>query len=151
MNVKAVVNVSQIVAEKMIEAGRGGSIVNITSMAGKRTLSNYSVYCAAKAASDMLAKGMAVELGQHKIKVNSISLGCVWTPTFQNFVELCGGKGNMDTILATVKARTPMTGSEDHPIIPMEDVVNTILFMSSDLCGMMSGENVVLDGGFCAT
>lgn len=99
----------------------------------------------------MLAKGMAVELGQHKIKVNSISLGCVWTPTFQSFIELCGGKANMDTVLATVKNRTPMTGSEDHPIIPLEDVVNTILFMSSDLCGMMSGENVVLDGGFCAT
>ncbi|CAL8070429.1 unnamed protein product [Orchesella dallaii] len=151
VNLKASVNVSQVVAEKLIEAGKGGSIVNITSMAGKRTLANYSVFCSAKAGSDMLAKGMAVELGQHKIKVNSISLGCVSTPTFQKFVEACGGQGNIDQILAQVKSRTPMTGSDDHPIIPMDDVINTILFMSSDLCGMMSGENIVLDGGFCAT
>lgn len=95
----------------------------------------------------MLTKAMAVELGPHKIRVNSVSLGCVWTPTFEKFVNLFGGPSNLDAILANVKARTPL----GDPILPMDDVVNTILFVLSNMSTMMTGENVVLDGGFCAT
>jgi NAD(P)-dependent dehydrogenase (short-subunit alcohol dehydrogenase family) len=95
----------------------------------------------------MLAKTLSVELGPHKIRVNSVSLGCVWTPAFEKFVKLFGGTGNLDAILANVKARTPL----GDPMIPIEDVVNTILFVLSNMSSMMTGENVVLDGGFCAT
>jgi enoyl-[acyl-carrier protein] reductase III len=95
----------------------------------------------------MLTKAMAVELGPKKIKVNSVSLGCVWTPAFEKFIDLFGGVGNIDAILAGVKQRTPL----GDPLLPMDDVVNTILFVLSELTSMMSGENVVLDGGFCAT
>lgn len=95
----------------------------------------------------MLTKTMAVELGQHKIRVNSVSLGCVWTPAFEKFVNLFGGPANLDAILASVKARTPL----GDPILPMDDVVNTILFVLSNASSMMTGENVIVDGGFCAT
>lgn len=95
----------------------------------------------------MLTKTMAVELGPHKIRINSVSLGCVWTPAFEKFVNLFGGVGNLDAILSNVKARTPL----GEPILPMDEVVNTILFVLSNISSMMTGENVVLDGGFCAT
>jgi len=115
--------------------------------AGQRTFANYSTFCSAKAGLDMLTKTMAVELGPQKIKVNSVCLGCVWTPAFEKFIDLFGGVGNMDAILAGVKQRTPL----GDPLLPMDDVVNTILFVLSDLTTTMTGENVVLDGGFCAT
>ena len=118
------------------------------SQAGKRPLANYSIFCASKAGLSMLTKAMAVELGKYKIRVNSVTLGCVWTPAFEKFVNLFGGAGNLDTILANVKSRTVLLGDS---ILPMDDVVNTILFVLSNMSSMMTGESVVLDGGFCAT
>lgn len=56
VNVKAVLNVSQVVAKNMIERKSGGSIVNISSQAGQAALKDHAVYCASKGALDMLSK-----------------------------------------------------------------------------------------------
>lgn len=56
INVKAILNVSQIIAKSMIEQKRGGNIVNISSQAGQAALKDHAVYCASKGALDMLSK-----------------------------------------------------------------------------------------------
>lgn len=56
VNVKAVLNVSQVVAGNMIERKSGGSIVNISSQAGQAALKDHAVYCSSKGALDMLSK-----------------------------------------------------------------------------------------------
>lgn len=56
VNVKAVLNVSQIVAKNMIERKSGGGIVNVSSQAGQAALKDHAVYCASKGALDMLTK-----------------------------------------------------------------------------------------------
>ncbi|XP_034049600.1 L-xylulose reductase isoform X2 [Thalassophryne amazonica] len=79
VNVKAVLQVSQIVARGMKSRGSGGSIVNVSSQASVCALPDHTVYCATKAALDMLTKVMALELGPHQIRVNSVNPTVVMT------------------------------------------------------------------------
>lgn len=69
VNVKAVINVSQEVAKKMIENKLEGSIVNVSSIMGKIAAGkNHTSYCVSKGALDNLTKTMALELGPHNIR-----------------------------------------------------------------------------------
>jgi NAD(P)-dependent dehydrogenase (short-subunit alcohol dehydrogenase family) len=61
----------------MIEAGRGGSLIALSSMTGKRPLSDRTPYCAAKMGVIGLVRSLAMELGPHKIRVNSVCPGAV--------------------------------------------------------------------------
>ncbi|KAF3854102.1 hypothetical protein F7725_014790 [Dissostichus mawsoni] len=79
VNVKAVLHVSQMVGRGMRARGSGGSIVNVSSQASQRALREHAVYCASKAALDMLTKVMALELGPHQIRVNSVNPTVVMT------------------------------------------------------------------------
>uniref|UniRef100_A0A669D6L2 Dicarbonyl/L-xylulose reductase n=1 Tax=Oreochromis niloticus TaxID=8128 RepID=A0A669D6L2_ORENI len=79
VNVKAVVQVSQLVARGMKARGSGGSIVNVSSQASQCALRDHAVYCATKAALDMLSKVMALELGPHQIRVNTVNPTVVMT------------------------------------------------------------------------
>jgi len=76
VNVKAVINVSQVVAGKMILNKTGGSIVNISSQASMCALRDHAVYCGTKAALDSISKVMALELGQHKVYIWLLQLIC---------------------------------------------------------------------------
>uniref|UniRef100_A0A8C4LHJ2 L-xylulose reductase n=1 Tax=Equus asinus TaxID=9793 RepID=A0A8C4LHJ2_EQUAS len=80
INLRAVIQVSQIVAQGLIARGAQGSIVNVSSQASQRALTNHSVYCSTKGAMDMLTKVMALELGPHKIRVNAVNPTVVMTP-----------------------------------------------------------------------
>lgn len=73
VNVRAVLNVSQVVARKMIDSGRSGSIVNVSSAASKQALKEHTSYCTSKAALDMLSRVMALELGANRIRVNTVN------------------------------------------------------------------------------
>ena len=73
VNLKAVINVSQVVARGMIAHGDGGAIVNISSRAAMKPLEESSVYCASKAALDHLMRVMTLELGSHGIRVNCVN------------------------------------------------------------------------------
>jgi NADP-dependent 3-hydroxy acid dehydrogenase YdfG len=77
-NVKGLLYVSKAVIPLMREQGRG-HIVNISSIAGKQTYINGAVYCASKAAVEVLSEGMRLELTQHGIKVTNVAPGAVET------------------------------------------------------------------------
>ncbi|KAK6187526.1 hypothetical protein SNE40_005530 [Patella caerulea] len=63
INVKAVINVSQVVVKSMLATGKGGAIVNVSSLASTLALKEHTNYCASKGALDMMTKVMALELG----------------------------------------------------------------------------------------
>jgi NADP-dependent 3-hydroxy acid dehydrogenase YdfG len=77
-NVKGLLYVSKAVIPLMREQGRG-HIVNISSIAGKQIYINGVVYCASKAAVEVLSEGMRLELTQHGIKVTNVAPGAVET------------------------------------------------------------------------
>lgn len=77
-NVKGLLYVSKAVIPLMLEKG-AGHIVNISSIAGKQTYANGAVYCASKAAVEVLSEGMRLELTQHGIKVTNVAPGAVET------------------------------------------------------------------------
>ena len=77
-NIKGLLYVSRVMAEKMIALG-SGHIVNIGSIAGKEVYENGNVYCASKHAVDALTRGMRIELASKGIKVTGIHPGAVET------------------------------------------------------------------------
>jgi 3-hydroxy acid dehydrogenase/malonic semialdehyde reductase len=77
-NVKGLLYVSKIVANKMI-GNKKGHIINIGSIAGKEVYANGNVYCATKHAVDALNKGMRIDLLPHNIKVTAVNPGMVET------------------------------------------------------------------------
>ncbi len=77
-NVKGLLYVSKAIIPTLI-ANKKGHIVNISSVAGKQTYINGAVYCASKAAVEVLSEGMRLELTQHGIKVTNVAPGAVET------------------------------------------------------------------------
>ncbi|XP_038590904.1 L-xylulose reductase isoform X1 [Micropterus salmoides] len=138
VNVKAVLHVSQIVARGMKARGSGGSIVNVSSQASQCALRDHAVYCATKGALDMLTKVMALELGPHQIRVNSVNPTVVMTEM--------GRLGWSDPI----KAKTMISRIPLGRFAEVDDVVNSILFLLSDKSSMTNGVTLAVDGGFLA-
>jgi acetoin reductase-like protein len=80
INVKGLFFTLQAVAKQMVEQGRGGKIINMSSQAGRRGEPLLPVYCATKAAVISLTQSFGLDLIKHGIYVNSIAPGVVDTP-----------------------------------------------------------------------
>jgi L-xylulose reductase len=139
VNLRAVAIISQVIAAQMIERGVRGSIVNVSSMAAFQALENHAAYCASKAGLDQLTKVMAVELGKHGIRVNSVNPTVVLTEM--------GKRAWSD----------PAKGGPMLQRIPLgrfaecEDIASVVCFLLSDAAAMLNGLALPIDGGFLAT
>jgi len=131
INFKAMINVTQSAAKGMIANG-GGSIVNMASLAGHLTVPGLSAYSCTKAAIIMLTTSMALELGKHKIRANSVS------PT--------GAATIMATLLPEAAGAVIGRAVDPRPVTP-EEIADTVLFLLSPLSGMITGEDVLIDAG----
>ncbi|CAO2646431.1 L-xylulose reductase [Lemmus lemmus] len=131
--------VAEIVAKSMIAQGVPGAIVNVSSQASQRALTNHSVYCSTKGALDMLTKMMALELGPHKIRVNAVNPTVVMTPM---------GRTNWSD---PHKAKVMLDRIPLGKFAEVENVVDTILFLLSNQSSMTTGCTLPVDGGFLAT
>ncbi len=114
----------------------GGRVMAVSSLGSVRAVENYAAVGASKAALESLVRHMAVELGPKGINVNTISAGAVDTEALKKFP-------NRQTILDMALARTPL-GRLTLP----EDVADVSLFLCSDLAKMISGQTIVVDGGY---
>lgn len=139
VNLRAVLVVSQVVAKRMIERGIAGSIVNISSMSSFQALPDHAAYAASKAGLDQLSKVMAVELGAHGIRVNSINPTVVMTDMGRRAWGEPSKGGPM-------LARIPL-----HRFAECEDIASVVCFILSDAAGMLNGLALRVDGGFWAT
>ena len=137
---------SRYVAQAMVAAKRGGSIINITSIEAERSSSpGMSAYGASKAGVVMLTKSLAGELGHYGIRVNAVSPGGIITremQTGENNTTVEAGKSQYDRLRNFLK-RVPLGRMGEA-----DDVANTVLFLASDLSSYITGEIVRVDGGY---
>ncbi|XP_077019263.1 carbonyl reductase [NADPH] 2 isoform X2 [Tamandua tetradactyla] len=139
VNLRSIVQVSQIVARGLIERGVPGSIVNVSSMVAHVSLPNLATYSSTKGAMTMLTKAMAWELGPHKIRVNSVNPTVVLTAM--------GKQVMLDPEFAQkLKERHPLKKFAES-----EDVVNSILFLLSDCSASTSGSGILVDAGYLSS
>ena len=139
LNLDSALFPSQAAAAVMIEADRGGSILNISSVRGQLALrAGYSPYVAAKGALNMLTKQHAVEWAPYGVRVNAIS------PTFVRTAQVAGMLADKDFYERLV-ARIPL-GRIAEP----EDLVGAALFFCSDASSFVTGQILTLDGGLTA-
>ena len=139
----AVINVNQVgvflgmqaVIPAMKRAG-GGSIINISSVEGLRGLPRLVAYSASKFAVRGMTKSAAVELGRHKIRVNSIHPGFIDTP-----MTRAQGLEGIDVDKLFSKG-VPL-GRAGTP----QDIVNMVLFLASDESSYCTGAEFIVDGG----
>jgi enoyl-[acyl-carrier protein] reductase III len=119
----------------------GGSIVNISSIGSFRTLPDYVVVGASKAALEAVTRYLAVELAPHNIIVNAVSGGVVATEALKHFEITRDG-----TLLKDIAAHTP-AGRNVAPA----DIANVVAFLCTPAAAMIRGQVIVVDGGFTLT
>jgi NAD(P)-dependent dehydrogenase (short-subunit alcohol dehydrogenase family) len=88
VNVRGLVFVTKAISARMIEQGRGGKIINMSSQAGRRGEAYVLVYCASKAAVISITQSMGLELIKHRINVNGVAPGVVDTPMWDRVDSL---------------------------------------------------------------
>jgi Dehydrogenases with different specificities (related to short-chain alcohol dehydrogenases) len=128
----------------MIEAGNGGSLIAISSMTGKRPLHGRTPYAAAKMAVIGLVRTLAVEVGQHGIRVNAVCPGATAGP---RLVEVVRNQARTRGITEE-QARAEFTASSplDRFVEPQE-VAATCTFLSSDAAASITGEDLNVNAG----
>ncbi|KGS08559.1 MULTISPECIES: SDR family oxidoreductase [Burkholderia] len=138
VNARGAFGVARRVARAMIGAGRGGSIVNVSSQAALVALPSHLSYCASKAALDAMTRVLCVELGPHGIRVNSVNPTVTLTPM-------------AEAAWSDPALSRPMLASIPLGRFASEaDVVAPILFLLSDAAAMVSGVALPVDGGYTA-
>jgi NAD(P)-dependent dehydrogenase (short-subunit alcohol dehydrogenase family) len=135
--------VSQAAARDMVERGDGGAIVSVGSMwaLDAITTTPTSAYSAAQAGRHSLTKNLAIELAPHNIRVNTVALAFVETPAYERFMS----HEEAQAVLESVNGFHPL-GRRGQP----EDVVEAILFYSSDNASWITGTTLPADGGVLA-
>jgi 3-oxoacyl-[acyl-carrier protein] reductase len=114
-----------------------GSVLNIGSIVGQMPIGSAPVYSATKAAVDALTVALSKELGPRKIRVNSLDPGMVETEGFQS-----AGLEESE-FRKTVEAQTPL-----GRIAKPEDIARAAVFFSSDDAGWVTGQSLILAGGY---
>lgn len=134
VNLRGSYFLAQAAAKQMIAAGKKGRIVLMSSVVGLRAFPNFSIYGMTKAGIQMLAKSMALELGPYGITVNAISPGATLTPRTER--EDPNYAANWATVNLTKR------------VGEIDDVVAAVLFLASESAGQITGQNLIVDGGW---
>ena len=119
----------------MRDAGRGGSVINISSIHEDVAFPGFASYCASKGGLRMLMRDAAVELAEHRIRVNNIAPGAIATPINE---ETLDDDQKLDAL---------------HRIIPLrrlgtpDDVARLAVFLASDDAAYVTGATYYVDGG----
>lgn len=138
LNLRAAFFVGQAVAKGMISAGRGGSIINTSSQMGHVGGANRSIYCASKWGLEGLTKVMAVELAEHRIRVNAIAPTFIETPMTRPFFE---NQAFLASVLSKIKLGR---------VGQVEDIMGAVVYLASDAAAMVTGASLLVDGGWTA-
>jgi 3(or 17)beta-hydroxysteroid dehydrogenase len=122
---------------------KGGSIINLSSVAGLVGLANLGAYNASKGAVRLFTKAAALECAKAggRIRVNSIHPGGIWTPMLEQFI----GKQGETGADAAAAAMHPV-GHAGEP----DDIAYGVLYLASDESKFVTGAELVIDGGYTA-
>ncbi len=138
INARGTLLVTKYASQSMVEAGKGGAIVNVSSQASLVGLAGHISYASSKGAVDAMTRVSALELGKHNIRVNAVNPTVVMTP----MSEWYWGR---DDIGGPLLDAMPL-----HRWATEEDCAAPIVFLLSDAAAMISGVCLPIDGGFTA-
>ena len=140
LNLRSDLLPTQAAVRKMIEGGRGGRVLHISSVRGQLGINQgFSAYVAAKGAINALTRQQATEWAKHGINVNAISPTFVATPQVESLLA-------DEEFKRTLLARIPIGRVADT-----DDLVGAVLFFCSDASAFVTGQILTLDGGLTAT
>ncbi len=138
INIKAALRLVRLTVPRMIERGRGGSIINVSSISGLRPQPLGLLYSFTKAGLIMMTRSWAREFGTHGIRVNALAPGLIQTDFSAYFWE---DEGRRQHFLG------------EQPIARLgqpEDIAGLALFLASDESAFVTGQVFVADGGATA-
>lgn len=141
-NLMISLRLSQAVAKRMIKQssddseGQAGSIINLSSIAARRTNPEMLAYSVSTAALDQMTRSLAVILAPHQIRVNAVAFGSVMSASLQRAL-----KDNAD-YRKDIESHTPL-----QRIAAPSELVDVAQFLASEASAFMTGQIVTLDGG----
>lgn len=138
LNVRAAYFLTRTVARGLIEAGKPGSLINITSQMGHVGGIDRSVYCATKHAVEGFSKAMAIEFGPRGIRVNTIA------PTFIRTALTEATFANPE------RARWIAEKIKLGRVGEVRDIMGAVTFLASEASAMVTGTSLLVDGGWTA-
>ncbi len=143
-NLLASMRLSQIVSRRMIAQAEGseerrntiGSIVNLSSIAARRTQPELMAYSIASAALDQMTRSMAVALARHRIRINGVALGSVMSANLKEQMN------EHEDYRENILQQTPM-----GRIGAASEAAEAVQFLASDAAAFMTGQIITIDGG----
>lgn len=140
INTRGVFFGAQAAARRLVENG-GGTIINISSVAGLEGSADHVTYTASKGAVRLLTYSLAAKLGPEGIRTNAIHPGLIETSMTTEDVPIFGTEAE-EQFVQTVPQRRGGTP---------DDVADAALYLASDLSGYVNGESLVVDGGMSSS
>jgi len=141
LNVKSIFTMCKEFVPKFIAQGKGGSIINMSSVASSiKGAPNRFVYGSTKAAVIGLTKGLAVDFCEHKIRVNSVCPGTVDTPSLR---DRMAAQGDVDKAMKDFVARQKL-----GRLANADEIASLVVYLASDESGFVTGQEFVIDGGW---
>lgn len=138
VNLRAAYFVTQCVAKGLIDAGKPGSLINMSSQMAHVGGIDRAVYCASKFAVEGFTKAMALEFGPEQIRVNTICPTFIRTPFTEATFD------NPDRVKwIEEKIKLGRTGT-------VEDIMGAVLYLASDASALVTGTSLLVDGGWTA-
>lgn len=138
LNLRAAFFVMQAVARGMKEAGRGGSIINLSSQMGHVGGPRRSVYCATKFAIEGMTKAASLDLAPHGIRVNTLCPTFIETPMTRPGLA---DPANRAWVLSKIKLGR---------VGQVEDLMGAVAYLASDASSLVTGTSLLVDGGWTA-
>jgi NAD(P)-dependent dehydrogenase (short-subunit alcohol dehydrogenase family) len=138
LNLRAAYFAAQAVIKRLLAAGRGGSIINMSSQMGHVGGPKRSLYCASKWAMEGYTRAMAIDLGASGIRINTLCPTFIETALTKPFFE---DRAFRDYVLGKIKMGR---------LGQVEDLMGPVVFLASDASALMTGSSLVIDGGWTA-
>jgi NAD(P)-dependent dehydrogenase (short-subunit alcohol dehydrogenase family) len=150
LNLVSVVAATSAAVPIMIEGGRGGAVINVTSIEGSRAAPGYAVYAACKAGVNNLTRTLALEFADHNIRVNTIAPDCTETPgirgNFTGPVDESKWYKPTEAQAESLRKRTPLGRAGID-----EECGQLAVFLASDMSSYITGATIPIDGGTWAS
>lgn len=138
LNVRAAYFLTREVAKGLIAVGRPGSLINIGSQMGHVGGIDRAVYCATKHALVGMAKAMAIEWGQHGIRVNTLCPTFTRTPLGEQTLAIPERRQWIERMIKLDR------------VGEVEDLMGPVVFLASDASALVTGTSLLVDGGWTA-
>lgn len=141
LNVKGPFFLAQAAAKQMKEQGNGGQIINISSTASEVARPGVVHYCSSKAAVKMMTQVLALEWSTYGIRVNAVGPGLVETDTLL---------ATLNTEEAQVEHKEKLSYCPLQRAAYVQEIAEAVLFFASDRSSYVTGQNLLVDGGYSA-